>query len=69
MRIVELGRTGLRVSRLCFGTGTEGYAGRSRQTRLGLDGLIGQLCRAQADLATGARHSDREMSETAGLIL
>jgi len=36
---VPLGRTGLTVSRLAFGTGTDGWAGRSRQTRLGLPGL------------------------------
>jgi len=32
---VELGNTGLLVSRLCFGTGTNGWAGKSNQTRLG----------------------------------
>ena len=36
---VALGETGLRVSRLCFGTGTQGWRGRSDQSDLGLDGL------------------------------
>ena len=36
---VDLGRTGLRVSRLCFGTGTQGWQGRSDQSALGVDGL------------------------------
>lgn len=36
---VNLGQTGLTVSRLCFGTGTQGGGGRSQQSDLGLDGL------------------------------
>jgi aryl-alcohol dehydrogenase-like predicted oxidoreductase len=36
---VDLGRTGLRVSRLCFGTGTHGWNGRSDQSDLGTEGL------------------------------
>jgi aryl-alcohol dehydrogenase-like predicted oxidoreductase len=36
---VEFGSTGLRVSRLAFGTGTNGWGGRSEQTALGVDGL------------------------------
>jgi aryl-alcohol dehydrogenase-like predicted oxidoreductase len=36
---VDFGHTGLQVSRLCFGTGTHGWGGRSQQTALGLDGL------------------------------
>jgi len=35
-----LGRTGLMVSRLAFGTGTHGWAGRSQQTDLGFDELV-----------------------------
>ena len=34
-----LGNTGIEVSRLCFGTGTGGWNGRSDQTRLGLQEL------------------------------
>jgi aryl-alcohol dehydrogenase-like predicted oxidoreductase len=40
---VEFGKTGLRVSRLAFGTGTHGWAGRSEQTDLGVDRLAGLL--------------------------
>jgi len=40
LKIADLGKTGLRVSRLCFGTGTRGYAGQSRQTKLGLEELV-----------------------------
>jgi len=40
MRSVVLGRTGLRVSRLCFGTGTNGWNGSSDQTRIGHDALV-----------------------------
>jgi aryl-alcohol dehydrogenase-like predicted oxidoreductase len=40
---VALGNTGLRVSRLCIGTGTNGWGGRSNQTRLGFDRLVGLL--------------------------
>jgi aryl-alcohol dehydrogenase-like predicted oxidoreductase len=36
---VDLGRTGLVVSRLSIGTGTNGWAHRSEQTALGLEGL------------------------------
>lgn len=39
MENVSLGNTGLRVSRLGFGTGTIGFAERSNQTKLGIDGL------------------------------
>lgn len=40
---VALGDTGLTVSRLCFGTGTQGWQGRSDQSALGLEGLSGLL--------------------------
>jgi aryl-alcohol dehydrogenase-like predicted oxidoreductase len=43
METVSLGRTGLRVSRLALGTGTHGWAHRSEQTSLGLDGLANLL--------------------------
>lgn len=43
MDTVEFGDTGLRVSRLAFGTGTRGWAGRSEQTELGLDRLADLL--------------------------
>jgi hypothetical protein len=33
--IVPLGRTGLKVSRVCMGTGANGYMRSSNQTRLG----------------------------------
>lgn len=36
---VQLGLTGLRVSRLCFGTGTQGWQHRSNQGDLGVDRL------------------------------
>lgn len=39
MDIVELGTTGIQVSQLSFGTGTNGWNGRSNQTDLGLDEL------------------------------
>lgn len=39
MEYVEFGSTGLRVSRLSIGTGTNGWGGRSEQTDLGVDGL------------------------------
>lgn len=39
MQIVDFGRTGLKVSRLGIGTGSNGWAGHSDQTKLGLDGL------------------------------
>lgn len=43
METVEFGRTGLRVSRLAFGTGTNGWGGRSEQSALGLEGLASLL--------------------------
>ncbi len=43
MEYVAFGNTGLRVSRLAIGTGTHGWAGRSEQTALGLDGLADLL--------------------------
>jgi aryl-alcohol dehydrogenase-like predicted oxidoreductase len=39
MDIVELGTTGIHVSQLSYGTGTNGWGGRSNQTDLGLDEL------------------------------
>jgi 1-deoxyxylulose-5-phosphate synthase len=39
LKTIELGRTGLRVSRLAIGTGTRGYSNTSAQTRLGPDAL------------------------------
>ena len=36
---VDLGLTGLSVSPLCFGTGTQGWNGRSNQSDLGIDRL------------------------------
>src|SRR3954451_14175417 len=44
---VTLGNTGIRVSRLCFGTGSNGWGGNSSQTRLGFDRLVDLLCYAQ----------------------
>ena len=43
MNLIELGHTGLRVSRLCIGTGTHGWARHSEQTALGLEGLVSLL--------------------------
>jgi aryl-alcohol dehydrogenase-like predicted oxidoreductase len=43
MDTVEFGKTGLHVSRLAFGTGTHGWAGRSQQTALGVDRLADLL--------------------------
>ena len=40
---IELGYTGLRVSRLAFGTGTHGVGGRSDQSALGVNGLADLL--------------------------
>ena len=40
MEIRPLGNTGIDVSRLCFGTGTSGWAGASNQTRLGMDAFV-----------------------------
>lgn len=39
MEIVALGKTGIDVSRLAIGTGSNGWNGRSNQTDLGLEGL------------------------------
>ncbi len=39
MEIVALGKTGLNVSRLSIGTGSNGWNGRSNQTDLGFEGL------------------------------
>jgi aryl-alcohol dehydrogenase-like predicted oxidoreductase len=39
METVNFGNTGLEVSRLSIGTGTNGWGHRSEQTALGLDGL------------------------------
>jgi 1-deoxyxylulose-5-phosphate synthase len=46
MDYINFGNTGLRVSRLSIGTGTHGWARRSDQTALGLDGLADLLRRA-----------------------
>ena len=43
MDIVDFGNTGLKVSRLSFGTGTAGWGGRSEQTDLGVEGLANLL--------------------------
>jgi aryl-alcohol dehydrogenase-like predicted oxidoreductase len=43
MDYVDFGNTGLRVSRLAFGTGTNGWGGRSDQADLGVDRLAGLL--------------------------
>ena len=43
MDTVELGASGLKVSRLSFGTGTIGGGGRSQQSDLGLEGLSSLL--------------------------
>lgn len=40
MEMRVLGNTGIDVSRLCFGTGTDGWNGRSNQTRLGMQELV-----------------------------
>ena len=40
MKIVELGKTGVKTSRLAIGTGSNGWNGRSNQTDLGHQGLI-----------------------------
>jgi len=48
MDTVTLGRSGLTVSRLGVGTGTNGWAGRSQQTALGLKGLADLLCEAHS---------------------
>lgn len=46
MKTVTLGESGIRTSRLCIGTGTNGWGGKSNQTGLGLDGLADLLCYA-----------------------
>jgi aryl-alcohol dehydrogenase-like predicted oxidoreductase len=43
MQYIELGNTGLRVSRLSIGTGTHGFGGRSDQSVLGVEGLSNLL--------------------------
>jgi aryl-alcohol dehydrogenase-like predicted oxidoreductase len=43
MNTIELGHTGLRVSRLGIGTGTHGWAGHSEQTALGIEELASLL--------------------------
>lgn len=48
MELVDFGKTGLKVSRLAFGTGTHGWNHHSDQTALGLDGLA-NLLRAAYD--------------------
>ena len=40
---VTLGRTGLQVSQLCFGTGSHGWNGHSDQSALGVEGLADLL--------------------------
>jgi aryl-alcohol dehydrogenase-like predicted oxidoreductase len=40
---VTLGKTGIQTSLLACGTGTMGFGGQSRQTRLGVDGLADLL--------------------------
>jgi aryl-alcohol dehydrogenase-like predicted oxidoreductase len=40
---VEIGRTGIKTSRLAMGTGTFGFAGRSNQTALGSKELVNLL--------------------------
>lgn len=46
MQPVPFGNTGLHVSPLCFGTGTSGWGGRSRQTGLGHAALVELLAGA-----------------------
>ena len=43
MQYRKFGKTGLKVSRLAFGTGTRGWGGRSEQTDLGVERLAGLL--------------------------
>ena len=43
METRELGTTGIEVSRLCFGTGTQGWGGHSNQTKLGEKELVDLL--------------------------
>jgi aryl-alcohol dehydrogenase-like predicted oxidoreductase len=40
---IDFGQTGLKVSRLAIGTGTNGFGGRSEQTALGVEGLANLL--------------------------
>ncbi len=40
MQRVTLGNSGIEVSRLCIGTGTNGWGGSSNQTRLGFDRCV-----------------------------
>lgn len=57
MEAVDLGLTGLRVSPLCFGTGTNGWNQRSNQGDLGRERLA-YLLRFQltADPASAVRY-------------
>lgn len=43
---VKLGKTGITVSRLAMGTGTNGWRQQSNQTRLGMKGFLGMAERA-----------------------
>ncbi len=43
MNYVDFGQTGLKVSRLCLGTGTHGWGHSSEQTALGVEGLANLL--------------------------
>src|SRR5690554_4799580 len=43
MQRAVLGATGIEVSKLCFGTGTSGWNGRSNQSALGVRGLADLL--------------------------
>jgi 1-deoxyxylulose-5-phosphate synthase len=43
MKAVTLGNTGIQVSPLCIGTGTNGWGGRSNQTDLGHEELVDLL--------------------------
>lgn len=47
IRRVTLGNTGIETSYLGFGTGTSGYAGRSEQSKLGVEGLARLLLYAK----------------------
>jgi aryl-alcohol dehydrogenase-like predicted oxidoreductase len=49
MEYIDFGQTGLKVSRLSIGTGTNGWGGRSEQTDLGLEKLTA-LLRSAYDL-------------------
>jgi aryl-alcohol dehydrogenase-like predicted oxidoreductase len=57
MHTAELGSTGIRVSRLCFGTGTHGWAGRSDQERMDAAGIgvYGMKVVGCGDLGNDAR--------------